>query len=145
MNPTTLCLRRVLDADITRVFEAWSRAELIALWFGCESSSRTKVTNDFRVGGAYRVVMSSGAGTVGIAFGEYREIEPPHRLVFTWSSESRVRVAKSVVTIELKALGPRTELTLTHDIPLDTEEGRAHARGWEASMTSLARYLGSES
>jgi uncharacterized protein YndB with AHSA1/START domain len=141
MNATSLCVKRVLRADVHRVFAAWSRAEVMSGWFVCDPGWTAKATNELRIGGKYRVVMSSGERTVGIAFGEYLEIEPPHRLVFTWSSEGGVGVEKSIVTIELKELGESTELTLTHDLRPDSEEGRAHARGWEGSLTNLDLYL----
>lgn len=141
MKTTSLCLKRILPADMNRVFEAWTRAEAMSCWLVCNSSWTAKATNDLRVGGKYRVVMRDSDGSVGIASGEYVEIQPPHRLVFTWSSEGRISVKNSIVTIELKALGAETELTLTHDVDLDTNEGRAHADGWEGALANLRRYL----
>jgi uncharacterized protein YndB with AHSA1/START domain len=38
---------------------------------------------DVRIGGRWRVVMLQPDGTRHIAFGTYREVTPPHRLVFT--------------------------------------------------------------
>ncbi len=142
MNPTVLEMRRLLSADVHRVFAAWSSAELLARWFVCAPEWTATATNDFRVGGRYRIDMFSGGRPVGSASGEYREIEPPHRLVFTWTSEGGVTVANSVVTVELRAVGSRTELLLTHDIAPGSEAGRAHAAGWRGCLASLERLLG---
>jgi len=85
--------------------------------------------------------MRSGGQLVGTASGEYRLIEPPRRLVFTWTSEGNVGVRDSLVTIELTPLGSRTELRLTHDLAPDSPEGRAHAAGWQGCFDNLERWL----
>jgi uncharacterized protein YndB with AHSA1/START domain len=140
MTATSLRLQRLLPASVTRVFEAWSRPELMARWFVVEPSWKGKATADFRVGGRYRVEMDRGDGTIFVAFGEYLEIIPPRRLVFTWSSAVPA-VTGSVVTVELAPFGEDTQLTLTHELLPDTEEGRAHAVGWEGTLGNLHRHL----
>jgi uncharacterized protein YndB with AHSA1/START domain len=141
MKGASLCVTRLLPADVSRVFDAWTRSDAMSHWFACSSRWTATATNDFRVGGKYRVEMRSGDDTVGVAFGEYLEIDPPHRLAFTWSSEGRVVVGNSVVTINLKERGALTELTLVHDLDLGSHEGRAHREGWQGALGNLERYL----
>jgi uncharacterized protein YndB with AHSA1/START domain len=126
-----------------RVFEAWSSAELMSRWFVVDPSWTVEATNDFRVGGKYRVEMRRQDGTVFLAFGEYVEISAPRRLVFTWSSAVPA-IDRSVVTIELRPVGGATELTLIHENLPDTDEGRAHSVGWEGTLDSLERHLSGE-
>lgn len=140
MSATSVIVRRVLPADVARVFEAWSSAEAMSRWFVVDPGWTAKATNDFRVGGKHRVEMDRGDGTIFVAFGEYLEIDPPRRLVFTWNSAIPA-VRNSVVTIGLKPVGTMTELTLTHELLPDTGEGRAHGAGWEGSLVNLERYL----
>jgi len=123
-----------------RVFEAWSSAELMSRWFVVDPRWTVKTTNDFRVGGKYRVEMRRDDGTVFLAFGEYVEISAPRKLVFTWSS-ALPAIDRSLVTIELRPVGAATELTLTHENLPDTDEGRAHSVGWEGTLNSLERHL----
>ncbi len=141
MSADVLQLKRVLPADIHRVFDAWRTAEAMSRWFVCDHDWTATATNDFRVGGKYRVEMRNGERTVGVASGEYREIDPPRRLVFTWRSEGPVGIDHSIVTIELKALGAKTELSLRHDIAPETPPGRAHAEGWRGCLANLEQYL----
>jgi uncharacterized protein YndB with AHSA1/START domain len=141
MKANVLRMKRVLPADIRRVFAAWSSAAAMSRWLVCTRDWTPTATNDFRVGGKYRVEMRSGTRTVGVASGEYWEIEPPRRLVFTWTSEGNIVVRDSVVTIELRAMGAQTELLLTHDLDPETDAGRAHAEGWEGCLANLERYL----
>jgi uncharacterized protein YndB with AHSA1/START domain len=140
VNSTSVQVTRLLPVAIDRVFDAWSRAELIARWFVVDPTWSCRATNDFRVGGAYRIEMDRGDGTIFVAFGEYLEIERPHRLSFTWSS-AIPPIRGSVVRIDLMSVGAATELRLTHERLPDTDEGRAHTIGWEGSLTNLERYL----
>ena len=140
MKTTSLRLQRVLPASVWRVFEVWTRPELMAQWFLVDPGWKGKAAVDLRVGGKYRVEMDRGDGTIFVAFGEYLEIVPPRRLVFTWSSAVPA-VSGSVVTVEIEPRGEDTQLTLTHDLLPDTDEGRAHAIGWEGTLGCLHSHL----
>jgi uncharacterized protein YndB with AHSA1/START domain len=140
-----LRLWRRLPVPIERVFGAFGSAAALSRWFRCSPRWTTTATSDFRVGGRYRVEMREGERLVGVASGEYREITPPRRLVFTWASEGRIGVRDSLVTIELRAVAGATELSLVHDLAPTTPAGRAHAEGWEGCLASLTRYVTGES
>ncbi len=140
MRTTSVRVKRTLPADVARVFAAWSSAEAMSRWFVVEPGWTAKAANDFRVGGTYRVEMRRSDGTVFVAWGEYLEIDPPRRLVFTWNS-ALPAIQQSRVTVELASVGSSTELTLIHELLPDTDEGRAHAVGWEGSLANLERYL----
>src|SRR5262249_31127822 len=61
--------------------------------------------------------------------------------VFTWTSEGRVAVRDTIVTIDFRAKGDRTEISLTHDIAPDTLEGRAHSAGWDGCLRNLEHHV----
>ena len=42
---------------------------------------------DLRVGGKFRIQMKNADGEYFTAVGEFREVEPPERLVYTWDWE----------------------------------------------------------
>jgi uncharacterized protein YndB with AHSA1/START domain len=135
---------RVIPADIERVFRAWSDASMLARWFGCGRTTSARATIDFRVGGRYRIILLGSDGPIGQASGEYVEIQPPHRMVFTWSSQGRVRVPSSLVTLELHGMGASTELILTQDLSPHSRGGAAHKRGWHDCLDNLQRFLAYE-
>jgi uncharacterized protein YndB with AHSA1/START domain len=127
------------------VFEYWTKPELLMQWLfppGGSMSSRT----DLRPGGTFEHEMRTGAvasgcaaekGTAGTALmhsGEYLEIKPPEKLVFTWNSHA---VQDSRVTIELKDLGDATELWLTHELLPDEKAYKGHSDGWNALLSQL--------
>jgi uncharacterized protein YndB with AHSA1/START domain len=141
MTGSYLVLTRVFPAEIERVFEAWTRPDLLSQWFAPAADSAAEVTSDVRVGGRYRIAIHRGGRRIGAASGEYLEIDPPARLVFTWTSEGAVTLRDSVVTVDLRPVQGGTELTLTHTVRRDSEEGRAHERGWQATLASLERFV----
>lgn len=94
---------------------------------------------DPRPGGRYRIDVGSG----NIAIGEYREVEPPHRLVFTWGWEDNPEVppGSTRVEITLTAEGSATLLRLRHlDLPTD-DSRRSHSDGWKHYTDQMARLL----
>lgn len=135
-----ISVRRVLNAPCKQVFDAWTRPELMARWFFAGDGWTTKVTADFKVGGRYELAMRDTSGAVHEQFGEYREIVPVTRLVFTWSCPA-LAVIDSVVTINLVDLGASTELVLTHVLPPDPKIRRGHEDGWQGCLGNLEKLL----
>src|SRR5438067_2168695 len=95
-----ISLKRILKARRERVFEAWTRPDLMGRWFFPGAGWIAEVTSDLRVGGRYQLAMRDPAGSRHLQFGEYREIVPVSRLVFTWSCPE-LNVVDSLVTVEL--------------------------------------------
>jgi len=83
-SDTDLCLTRLFDATRALVFEAMTKPEHIARWWGQLGAgySVPVCEVDLRVGGKWRFVNRHPKGEVAF-HGEYREITPPDRLVYT--------------------------------------------------------------
>ena len=83
-SDTDLCLTRLFDAPRALVFEAMTKPEHIARWWGQLGAgySVPVCEVDLRVGGKWRFVNRHPKGEVAF-HGEYREITPPDRLVYT--------------------------------------------------------------
>jgi len=137
-NETALRITRVIDAPIERVFAAWTDPAQMARWFFVQESWSAEVANELRVGGAFSIKMRSDEGLELDCTGVYREIEPPTRLVFTWTSYA---VTDTRVTVELREVEEGTELTLTHEDLIDIDVRNSHAEGWGGCLASLERYL----
>lgn len=137
---TPVIVRRILPASQQRVFDAWTRPELMTRWFYPAPTWRANVTADVRVGGRYRLEMVDEDGRVHVQHGEYRAIEPISRLVFTWTCEE-LGVSDSVVTIELAPRGSSTELVLRHELPDDPKIRSEHEGGWVACLGQLERLM----
>ena len=140
MSDRALTVMRVIPAPRARVFEAWTKPEVMSRWFAAAPDWSCDAEADVRIGGRYILQMREPAGAVHEQFGEYREIVPVSRLVFTWTCPE-IGVADSVVTVELEDRGEQTALTLTHVLPDDAEIRRSHEDGWNGCLANLDRYL----
>lgn len=118
------------------VFRWWTDEGLLARWMSPVGSAEVKV--DLRVGGALRVVMR-GEGIEIRHWGEYVEIDPPHRLAFTWNSP--YTDGASLVTVSLLAEGDlATRVSIVHS-NLPEAVADSHAGGWGAMTERLAGEL----
>ncbi|MGN6791666.1 MAG: SRPBCC family protein [Streptosporangiaceae bacterium] len=99
------------------------------LWMGSDAAL------DPVPGGVYRVRMSGGAEAVG----EFVELDPPHRLVFTWgwNHDPGVPPGTSRVVITLVEENGGTRVLLRHhDLP-DADQRDHHKKGWDAYLSRL--------
>jgi uncharacterized protein YndB with AHSA1/START domain len=110
-------LTRRFNAPRHLVFEAMTRPEHVARWWGClgDGYSVPVCDIDLRVGGRWRFVNRHPKGEAAF-HGEYLEIEPPGRLVFTEIFED-FPDSPSVVTTELLDEGSGTRLVVTARYP----------------------------
>ena len=110
-------MTRLFDAPPRLVFEAMTKPEHVKQWWGRlgEGYSVPVCEIDFRIGGAWRFVNRHPQGEAAF-HGEYREITPQSRVVFTEIFEQFPDVV-SVVTAELTEEGDRTRLTATVRYP----------------------------
>ena len=134
----TLVIDRVFNAPPDRVFAAWTDTAQLAEWYGPEGMKAEIFANDLTVGGQYSLVMKSAEGEYHLS-GEYEEIEPPRKLVFTWKWKTSDETTR--VTIELRPQGDGTHLRLTHTGFPEAEQASSHNQGWSSSLNDLERYL----
>ena len=143
----TLQVSRVIHAERSRVFQAWTRPELIAQWFA-PGKSISSITADPRPGGEYRfeffglpcdtdATQVPSAMSVG---GVYQEVVPDERISYTWRG-SRFPDESTLVTVAFKDAEGGTEVTITHENFSSAEAMNQHNRGWEGGLTSLEGFL----
>jgi uncharacterized protein YndB with AHSA1/START domain len=110
-------MTRLFDAPRHLVFEAMTRPEHVKRWWGClgDGYSVPVCEIDLRPGGRWRFVNRHPKGEAGF-HGEYREINPPSRVVFTEIFEDFPDTV-SVVTAELSDEAGKTRLTATVRYP----------------------------
>ena len=125
-------MTRLFDAPRALVFEAMTRPEHIRQWWGNlgEGYSVPVCEVDLRVGGKWRFVNRMPNGESAAFYGEYREINPPERVVFTEIFEP-FPDAVSVVTSMLSEENGKTRMIATVEYPSREIRDMVKASGME--------------
>jgi uncharacterized protein YndB with AHSA1/START domain len=135
-------LRRVLPAPSPLVFAAFSDANELAKWWGPEGFTTPSLKFQARLGESYRIEMEPPAGDPFYLTGEFREVDPPARLAYTFAWEDPdPDDVETLVALSFRDLGGSTEVALTQG-PFKTEARRAlHRDGWTDSFDKLERLI----
>jgi uncharacterized protein YndB with AHSA1/START domain len=139
-----IAMTRVFDAPRERVWREWTEPEPFADWFGGRESEvpLESVSMDVHPGGAWRLTMLAGPERREIRWrGEYREVEPPGRLVFTVSDQPESDRFE-LVTVVLEDLGDgRTEMRFEQRGWMRPDQYEHAEHGWGAFFDVVAERL----
>jgi uncharacterized protein YndB with AHSA1/START domain len=139
-----ITITRVFDAPREDVWREWTEPERFADWFGGDHAEVPigTVSMDVREGGRFRATMFAGPARREIQWkGEYHEVVPPERLVFTISDQPG-EDAWELVTVVLTDLGDgRTEMHFEQRGHLPPEHYEMTKRGWGAFFDRIAERL----
>ncbi len=134
-------VRRRFKAAPERVFAAFADTRLVGRWLSPSPEiPLTVLAFDFRVGGAYRFAYRvPGADTVMVR-GIYRLIEPPAKIVFSWTVEPPDEHAgiESEVTVTITPDDAGAELLIRHEKLARIDAVTRHAAGWQGALDQLA-------
>ncbi|KYF92653.1 ATPase [Sorangium cellulosum] len=124
-------MTRLFNAPRHLVFEAMTKPEHVKRWWGClgEGYSVPVCEIDLRPGGAWRFVNRHPHGEAAF-HGEYKEITPPSRLVYTEIFEMYPDTV-SLVTSVLTEEGGKTRVTTTTRYPSKEVRDAVIASGME--------------
>lgn len=78
-----ILITREFNAPRHLVYRAWTTPELVKRWWAGRRGTMTSVEIDLRVGGTWRYVMATTNGSEVAFHGEFREIVPDERIVYT--------------------------------------------------------------
>lgn len=139
-DPGAIRIERTFRARVDAVFAVWTSPEMLRRWYAPGVDWDTPLAElDPRVGGRLRVAMRDPAGDVFAGGGEYLEIDPPRRLVFTWTwDRPEVGAGTQLVEVDLTDNGDGTTTVVLINRGLRDEEAReSHREGWDASFENL--------
>ena len=135
ISDTEIRMTRLFSAPKQMVYEAMSKPEHVKEWWGRlgEGYSVPVCEIDLRPGGKWRFVNRHPKGEA-VFYGEYRELVPPDKIVFT-EIFAQFPDSVSVVSSELTEEGDKTRLTVTVRYPsqhvrdIVLSSGMAHGAG----------------
>lgn len=141
---------RIVRAKRSRVFEAWTKPELIQQWYGPTWMKVSSTDIDLRVGGSFKIEMVENdtrpegipkpAGDV-IATGTYEEIVPNELLRFSFRGTWDPTNPNMLVTVQFSDAEGGTEVKLIHERFASDERVGGYTQGWQGSLEKLAKAL----
>jgi uncharacterized protein YndB with AHSA1/START domain len=138
-----LRLKRILPAPRAAVYTALSDPGELAKWWGPRGFTVPGVDFVPRVGASYRITMQPPDGDPFYLSGEFREVDPPARLAYTFrwdppDPDDR----QTAVTLSLQDRGERTGVLLTQGEFATDGRLVLHEEGWTSSFGRLEQVLG---
>ncbi|MEH7123134.1 SRPBCC domain-containing protein [Bacillus sp. JJ1773] len=120
ISTTTLKMKREFNVEPERVFDAWLNPVMMKKWFFTLEGTNKVAQNDPKVGGGWEIV-DHREGKDYRAVGEYLEIDPPKKLVFTFKMPQFSEL-EDIITVEIKEISTGCEMTFTQLIHVAPEE-----------------------
>ena len=138
-KPFTVAVTRRFEQPPERVFDTWLDPSRVAQWFAPGLGPMTTVEIDARVGGRFNFTQDR-KGEAAVHVGEYKVIDRPRKLVFTWSTDDQGKEDPSVVTIEIVPDGTGSRLNLTHEMaPKWASWSDKIRHGWTTMLEGIAK------
>jgi uncharacterized protein YndB with AHSA1/START domain len=142
MTTGTVKLHRVLRAAPERVYRAFLDADAMAKWLPPDGFTGKVHQLDPKKGGTYRMSFTNFTTGKSHSFhGEYIELVPNERLVYTDRFDDPALAGEIRTTVQLRKVSVGTEVDIVQEgipaaIPVD-----ACYLGWEDSLVLLAKLV----
>ena len=140
--PSTIHLHRVIAARPEKIYRAFLESDAVASWIPPYGYLCTVHHLEAKAGGTHRMSFRNFTTGESHAFGgEYLELVPSERLVYTDSFEDPNLPGEMRVTVTLKAVSVGTELTIEQAGVPDVIPAEACYLGWQQSLDKLTRLV----
>jgi len=140
--PNTIKLHRVLRSPPERVFRAFLDADASAKWLPPYGFTCKVHHMDAKVGGTFKMSFTNFGSSKGHSFGgEYLEIVPHERLVYTDKFDDPNLQGELKVTVIFKNVSCGTKLSITQEGIPDVIPPEMCYLGWQESLAQLAQLV----
>ena len=135
-------MTRTVPAARETVFEAFTSAEVLRQWWGPAGFTVASLDYDPRAGASYRIEMQPPEGDAFFLVGEFREVDPPSRLVYTfvWEEPDPDDV-DYLVELTFEDRGESTEVIFRQGTFKTEARRELHRDGWTDTFDKLERHL----
>jgi uncharacterized protein YndB with AHSA1/START domain len=140
--PGTVRLHRVLATNPEKVYRAFIEADALAKWLPPNGFTCTVHHLDGKVGGAFKMSFRNFTTGNGHSFGgEYRELVPGERVVYTDKFDDPNLAGDILVTVTLKPVLCGTEMSIVQEGIPDAIPVEMCYLGWQESLRNLAKLV----
>jgi len=132
-----ILITREFDAPKHLVYRVWTTPELVRRWWSGHRGTTTEVELDLRPGGRWRYVLKSDDGAEVGFHGEYREIVPNERIVWTEVYEGLPDAPEehaAVNTLTFTEVDGRTTINLLTELRSREDRDAILASGMEVGL-----------
>jgi glutathione S-transferase len=140
----SLTMTRFIRAPREKVFDAFATQAGLASWMGPRAMRLVAVTADPQVGGNWRVEMRAHDGSMFIVGGQFKQLQRPSRVAYTWQWEgasSPMPNVETLVEVSLTEKDGGTELQMKHSGFPVAAAREGHNQGWQSTLNRLNDYL----
>ncbi|MHA2171504.1 MAG: SRPBCC family protein [Candidatus Kariarchaeaceae archaeon] len=136
----TLVFIREFAAPQELLFDVLTKAEHLAKWQSPKNMEIDAVETDLVVGGKYKLSMRSPEqGFTFELFGEYKEIDPPNKIVYTQNVPGLEPM--STITISLSQDGDMTQMVFRQSGIASKQMRDGGLKGWAPVFDRLSEYI----
>ncbi|MCV0368123.1 MULTISPECIES: SRPBCC family protein [Filomicrobium] len=140
--PNTVRLHRVIAAKPEKVYRAFLEPDAIASWLPPFGFTCTVHALDAKVGGSHRMSFRNFTTGESHSFGgDYLELIPNERLVYTDKFDDPNLPGEMKVTVTLSAVSVGTEMTVVQEGLPDTIPVEGCYLGWQECLQKLANLV----
>ncbi|RUU90839.1 MULTISPECIES: SRPBCC family protein [unclassified Mesorhizobium] len=140
--PGTVRLHRVLTTSPEKVYRAFVEADALAKWLPPNGFTCTVHSFEAKVGGTFKMSFRNFTTGDSHSFGgEYLELVPGERLLYTDRFDDPNLPGEIRVTVTLKKVSVGTEIDITQAGIPDVIPVEACYLGWQESLRNLAKLV----
>ncbi len=145
-NNRTLTIERTFNAPIQLVWDAWTQAEKIALWWGPKGMQTKVIQHDFKVGGIWKYVMTMPDGNEFVTEGVYSEIVELEKIISSADFKPMTEGVEIQALFEAKEDKTNFTFKVVHPTAeyCKQQEKMGFYNGWGSTFDRLNEYLKTE-
>jgi uncharacterized protein YndB with AHSA1/START domain len=140
-----LTVSRVIATTPEKLFDAFTKPDILLKWWGPEGANVGDHELDIRVGGRWRTALENTMGGTFVCSGIYKAIERPRHISFTWAwlQENGERGHETLVDVSFEKVERGTKLTVVQKTFENNAQRDLHSQGWSSTFNKLERLFAS--
>ena len=139
-------VEKTFPVNVDELYDGWVNPEKLKQWWKPAGNQLKEVEIDVTKGGQFRYVFETKDGEEDLKItGDYKEVEPKKRLVYSWNWElphtQAVPNNEFQLTIEFSDDQNNSKLKVTQENFKDQESIHPHQEGWNKALNDLHNFL----